>query len=682
MSARIARYIGVRRSAAEAGYRVFLDLLGHAAARLGLGVEDAGRILRRLKIEIPGALLETVMRDLRDRLRILGGEEISQYLEILPSILEGSRETDPVLLGSSLSFVSRLSSTLARDLAGGAENMVLGDLFVSGGLVMRSVIASLGPQRISRVWGFGINPLASLAAYASLLDLLDPRRISIALRDPFKSIHRILASKSLRKKYRSDLVLLHPLLLLEDRISRDRLPHIYRVLVGLGYGEHVIKRRLRLSVASMLLAHSVLREDGVLIAVVPAHILYKVSSSGVRNILRDRYRVAAIVEGPHTSFSGGFLKDILIAARKSRPSGWETYMVRIDRAAGERFIDILGGVGGDGVYIYRVDLRSLWGSVQSSWIHFFHLGGYDKRFAEILGDLMDSGRLVELRSIAEGVYIRRGISLRSPGFFVIPNRHWGVRHRDSSYTVIYSKEDLRELEIENSYLSPIIRRSKKRQDPYQRLVSKPTHYIFLIPPRGLYSIDREVVRYIEWGMRSRAAESAIRLFGADWYSYPYKEIYSRKPIADLFASKALWSSARVLCTNSLLSSEPAVAGNGFYAVIGGDRGLRRFLALWFNSTFFIYLFARIGRILDYRWDMFSSDDFLSLPAPRILDRYVYREAEEIVEKYGSQQLPPLNIQLRDGHGVRDEIDSLVSRLLGLDEGEVVEMRRGLLEILP
>ena len=681
MRLRVARYIGVSGRTAGTGYRVFLDLLGHVIARLGGDKKDIAEILGMLGAAMPKDLLATIARDVEDRIRILGPDEILRYQENVTEILAGTQGAGQA--GSSLMHAARIASILARSLVRGGD-LVLGDPFVGSGLVIRGVVDSLGSGRVSRVWGFGSSPLGSLAAYASLIDVLDPSRVSILTRDPFDEIYRSFSSNEWHH-YSSDIVLVNPVFAEGDNILRERLPEIYRTLFLLGYGEYVIKRRLRLSTASILLADSVLKPGGVLIAFAPAYTLYRVSSAGVRAILRDRYSVAAILEGPVTSFSGRrSLKEVVIAARKSRISGWETAMIRIASPSGMQDIaKILRGQGGEGVYVNRVALRSLWGSAQRSWIHFFQLGGYDERFAEILSDLMDSGRLVELRSVARDIVIKKGILVRAPRFFILPNRYWGVRYRDRSSTVIFNREDLSELEISNENLLPIIRRSKKRRGPYGlRLVESPEHYILSIPPRSLRRIDRDIVKYIEWGLRSRVVESVVRIYGDKWYSYAYKEINARRPIADLFVSRAMWKNAKMQGTNALMTDKPALANDSFFAIVGGEKGLRCFLTVWFNSTFFLYMFSRIGRILDQRWGMISSEDFLSLPAPRIIGKDIYRYAEEIIAKYGSQQLPPLSTQLSEGNRVRDEIDSLVSWLLGLGDEEIRGMRRGLLEILP
>lgn len=681
MRLRVARYIGVGEGVVETGYRVFLDLLGHVVAKLGGDERDIVEILGRLGIAIPKDLLAIIARDVEDKIRILGSDEITRYQEIVASILAGAHGTSQP--GSSPIYAARIASILASGLVSGGD-LVLGDPFVGSGLVIRRIVDSLGSGRVSRVWGLGSNPLGSLAAYASLIDVLGPDRVSILARDPFDEIYRSFSSNDWQH-YSSDVVLVNPVFLEGDRVLRERLPEIYRVLLLLGYGEYVIKRRLRLSTASILLADSVLKPGGVLIAFTPAYTLYRVSSAGVRIILRDRYSVVAIIEGPVTSFSsGGSLKEVVIAARKTRIAGWETVLIRIDSPSGiENVAKTLRGRGGEGVYVNRISLRSLWGSAQRSWIHFFQLGGYDERFVEILRDLMDSGRLAELRSVARDIVIKRGILIRAPRFFILPNRYWGIRYRDRSSTVIFNREDLSELEISNENLLPIIRRSKKRRGPYGlRLVESPEQYILSIPPKSLGRIDRDIVRYIEWGLGSRVVEGVVRIYGDKWYSYAYKEINARRPIADLFVSRAVWKSTKMHGANALMVDKPALAGDSFFAVIGGEKGLRCFLTLWFNSTFFLYMFSRIGGILDHRWGMISSDDFLSLPAPRIIGKDIYRYAEEIISKYGSQQLPPLSTQLSEGNRVRDEIDSLVSWLLGLGDEEIRGMRRGLLEILP
>lgn len=679
----IARYIGAREDSAEAGYEVFLDLLGHVIASVGEGIDKAGEILMRLGIELPGDLLSMVSRDLRGRVRILDPVEISHLQEMLLEIILDPRRIDKELLISSMKHVARISSILAGDLAEGAKDLVVGDLFVEGGLIIKSIISSLGPERISMVWGFGANPLASLATYASLIDSVGVERISIVARDPFSEIYRSLASGKAWEKYRSDIVLLHPLLLYSDKISGETLQEVYSVLAMLGYGGHVIKRRLRLSEASMLLADSLLREGGALIAITPAYILYDLPSRGVRRLLQDLYSVAAIVIGPIPTFSGKkALKGAVILARKARAFRRETLMIRIDRVAGEKQLDILGHGDLGGLHASRVNLRSLWNPVQSLWIHFFSLNSHDRWFVEILTDLMDSGELVELRSVASDIAVRRGVSINALDFFILPNRYWGLRFRDSMYAVIFNREDLAELEIDNKYLLPIITKPRSKQNQYSRLVVQPTCYILSIPPIKPSRIGGGVAKYIDWGVRSGVAEPAIRILGSRWYSYAYKEISSKKPASDLFAPRAMWSSIKNQGVSALMTEKPAIAGNGFYALVGGDRGLRSMLAVWLNSTFFLYIFARIGRILNHRWGMLTSDDFLSLPAPRITDRRVLRDAEKIVEEFSSDPLPPLHVQLSRGHRVRDEIDSLVSWLLGLGEDEVIGIRRRLLEILP
>jgi hypothetical protein len=298
---------------------------------------------------------------------------------------------------------------------------------------------------------------------------------------------------------------------------------------------------------------------------------------------------------------------------------------------------------------------------------------------EILSRLASINRIVSLRKIIFESNISRGIDIVSPDFFMLPNRCWIIWNEYGEYIVIKNIENGRELEINKRYVKPFVSFSDYRKERIKFLRAR--HYILSIPDEGIDRLQKDLVRYIEWGIRSGAAAAAIRKFGSSWYSYLYKRITSIRPYGVVFIPAAV--DVNIL-RNSFyaISSVSGMIADGDLYTLGGATNYHNLLAVWFNSTPFLSIIAMLCKASTGSWIFYDEQDYLELPVPnveRIENRELIGDSTFLLDEAAREVPPPLEKQILNKHWVRERIDGLASAYIGLRGEEIEIMREALLE---
>ena len=355
-----------------------------------------------------------------------------------------------------------------------------------------------------------------------------------------------------------------------------------------GYGHLITRRDPGLHVLGLILAHHMLREGGLLVAVVPASTFYTRQGEGVKGLLASSYDVLALVEnGLSPSFSDGSgFKELIIMARKSR-SGAPTRVYRL--------------TGGGLISIGSYDLGTLPRLAYRNWLTLFDETGFAVEFARRLDEGLRRGEMRLLRRDE----VVRGVEMYGPEFFFVPNRTWRVVRRGDEGLVI--SDGSRELLIPAGMAVPCLRRPSLYVN--SPVIEDPGHFALSIPPVGLDGLPGDVRAYVNWGVQSGSAAPAIRAFGPTWYSHVWRQLRSKSPFGHVFLPDKVSPSWRHL---ALYSPRPLCATKDFYVIRTDDPRL----AQWFNSPDFRRFYMAASRAISASWTRMLEDDYLSVPVPR------------------------------------------------------------------
>lgn len=529
---------------------------------------------------------------------------------------------------------------------------VLADPFMGSALTLTTALRRIGGE-VKLVWGIEVEPLAALVGYAALRYLLrDPRRVKVYRGDAFK----LLAERRLR----ADAVLTNPPFARWRILEADEREAVKRFLFLRGYEVFLRRRQLNLSVAGLLLVDSVLREDGLLVSVLPSSILYTLTAEAARRMLLERYRVLAVAEASVDSFSegSGFKEVILAAVKKGDRGGGETLILRLSEETDFNRLSELILRGGDSMreVLARRRLSSLTLIEKSNWLTLFA----GEELLSLLSHLSSSSKLSQ--GIPRNLIVR-GVEMYGPDFFFLPNRFWSIVEVEEDYLIIESRLGER-LRIPRRFLVECFRKPSLHS---KRVLEKPQHFLLSIPSIPLEGLPRDLRRYVSWGMESGAAAPALEAFGDRWLSHIHRQLEVKKPYGLLFLPDKVDSSLLHRSVYAFLSSKPLTASKNFHILRLKERGQVSFLALWFNSVFFLMLLTAAGRKISGRWTRLLEEDYLRLPAPHLdrVDKSFLEAASRLIETLSAEVLPPLRKQLEDRPQWRRRLDALVAEALGL-----------------
>ena len=674
---RIAEYLGVARGSEKDAYEILLNSLGYILWRLGKGSADAPRVLESLGLDLPRDFVEMISSDVDNYIGRSSLEDLYRYQrEVLDLVAKRYVLTPFRASRSSM----EIASSLASELVGKRWGISIADPFMGGGELLRETIEAIGVERIYRIFGLEENPLACIVAYASLIAIAGVDRVYIRCDNSFKYIYRVASTGSQIPLY--DVIVTTAPPHDVESLPREYADVMLASLVLLGYVDAASRIFIDASASSILVANSILKEHGVVLAITRGTMLHRLTSFVARSLLRTRYSIPAIIRSyvDHKK-RGSQGIEIVIAANKGSGSRETLFIDASNMIETGALQSIARGdlqVGLE-THTNRVSLRTISGLMNRNWLFLFTRSRMDRKLVEILSRLASMGRIVGLRKIIFESNISRGIDIVSPDFFMLPNRYWIIWNEYGEYIVIKNVDDGRELEINKRYVKSFVSFSDYRKERIKFLRAR--HYILSIPDEGIDRLQKDLVRYIEWGMRSGAAAVAIKKFGSSWYSYLYRRITSIRPYGVVFIPAAV--DVNIL-RNSFyaISSGSEMIADGDLYTLAKATNYHNLLAVWFNSTPFLSIIAMLCKASTGSWIFYDEQDYLELPVPnveRIENRELIGESTFLLDETAREVLPPLEKQILDRHWVRERIDGLTSAYIGLRGEEIEIMREALLE---
>ncbi|MEM4970331.1 MAG: hypothetical protein QXE01_03665 [Sulfolobales archaeon] len=676
-------------------YRILVDSLAYIISAIGFKptVEGVMEILGRIGISVDGSIAQGMVRDIEERLGKVSYETMKLYQYEVPRLLSSEARkrlaayyTGP--LGAEIMGV--LTSEFIKKT--GRNNVVIADPFMGTAVTLTEAIRSVGVHRIKLVWGVEKHPLACVVAYASLLGVCGgiDNIINIKCGDSFEiiwggaaTLDRFFRGSSV---YSADVILTNPPFTRWEELGEGYREFLRGAVASTGYIRYINRMQVNLQALSLFLIDTVLREGGLLVAVLPASTFYTIYGQGVKTLLRERYSVAALIQrtSPTFSIDSGF-KEVILVAIKGQGRRGRTAFITIEDGKPLNISALAGhilGVGpGYGVHGYRVSLVDLYGLphiLDMNWLLLFEEGRVRELIVDVILSGLKEGTLVLWKDILGGQSIVRGVEMYGPDFFLLPNRYWVIGKGYRDRVVIRNVYTGEELEIYKEYLLPSLRRPGLYVN---KIVVEPDHYLVSIPPRDPGSLPKDILRYIEWGVKAATATPAIRSFGRYWYAHIYRQVQSKKPFGHLFLPDKVDAAFRDRGVFAFTSLEKTTATKNFYIMVDSVQHAP-ILALWFNSSLFLLLLIYGSRKISETWTRFLENDYLNMPIPnpRIAGNHLER-ASALINSLKDFTFPPLKYQLYKDY--RREIDELVAEILGLrdSKGFVERLHSFLAEIL-
>ena len=570
------------------------------------------------------------------------------------------------------------------------SDVVLADFFLGSGLTLSRTLEKMGDKRFSVVLGVEPHPLAVLVAYASLLYFMKgaTEKIRIIVGDFFKLTYMQKTlnffDDGLQRAEKVDVILTNPPFTRWETLDK-KYREFLRELVGeLGYKKYVVRGQLNLQLIALFLMDYFLKDNGLLVSVLPASTFYTASGESVKKLLREKYKILGILESSsETAFStdSGF-KELIIACIKGRERFHETAFISLNETKNVENISKLffGRKLNVNVpsfctvnYVNLYDVLEIW---DMNWLVFFG----EKELRNLLSKIFSYGikrrTVSSWNNVFERKLLVRGVEIYGPDFFFIPNKFWKIVNETYEKVVIVNEKSGKKLSIEKEYLEATLRRPALYS---YRIFVEPKHYFINVPPVELNELPLDVVEYLNWGKTSGVADSALRKFGKYWYSHVFRQTKTKKPYGKVFLPDKVDFMFKRRGVFANYSDIPMIASKNFYVIKINNDEMCKVLTAWFNSTFFISLLLVAGRKISEHWTRFLEDDYLKLPVLNVKTlseekiKNICRSMEAIVTK----KLPPLPHQLDEEYRVKLDV-SLAEAIGLLNPQKIVEKLHTLL----
>jgi len=588
--------------------------------------------------------------------------------------------TKPVGLKLMTYMVSRYAETHGHSL-------VLCDPFLGSGLTLSEAAKEIPKSKISKIWGIEPHALSALVAYAAIVHSLkgDYEKVEVTVGDAFKIVYGKLSSlvrfaEPLQEIIpKADVILTNPPFTRWELLDEDYRIFLTKLIDRIGYSKYVKRRQQNLQLISLFLMDYFLKNDGLLISVLPASTFYTLYGEAAKAMLKDKYWVQAVVDfssEPSFSIDSGF-KELILIASKTKPD-FETAFLTIEAdnvGQLEELSNILKGVKPTNRRINWVNISKIPYPWDLNWLALFGQNPLRELISKVFAQATEKGMLTAWADAFTEKQIVRGIEMYGPDFFLIPNKYWRTVDEDAEGVIIENYTGMK-LRIGREFIIPALRKPEFYVDS---IIPRVEHYFLSIPPKNESELPSGIAEYIKWGQISSTAKPALRAFGRYWYSHVNKQINVKKPFGRVFLPDKIDPSFSKRGVFACYTDQPLTASKNFYIATFNDKLKDKALALWFNSSLFIAYFIVASRKISERWTRFLEEDYLRMPVINVnlLDKYALQELANSFDKMAERKLEPIVFQL--GEDFRLEMDKTLFEIIGIEDSTTLRELYSLLE---
>jgi tRNA1(Val) A37 N6-methylase TrmN6 len=549
------------------------------------------------------------------------------------------------------------------------KKLIVADPFLGSGRTLIELAKRIREVRIDKIWGIEKHNLAALVAYASLLKGVGAKKdmVHIISGDSFNIITENYLSGE-EDKFKADIILTNPPFTRWKYLGTNYRDNLLKILNNLGYSKYIIKKETSLQVLSMMLTDLILKDDGLLISVLPASTFYTIYGRGYKKLLKEKYHLLAFIEsGKRSAFSidSGFKEIIIVAIKKTNKKGL-TAFITLEGLKIDQYSNLL----------LSKDYKNLQKDKNIHLVNIHNLSRFfDNNWLSLIGNRELKEQLIYLfhRGIKEGYFgywmeilgndtLIRGIEMYGPNFFFIGNRYWEIVE-EADFIKIRNKNTMRQLSIAKKYLVKTLRKPSLYSYSIKPEVDT---YMLSIPKLKQKDLPEDLKEYIKWGIESNTARFAINKFKDGWYSHVFDQIRSKKPFGTIFITDKvdLGFNYRAIFAN--YSEKELAASKNFYIVKNIDRKYAILLTAWLNSTFFLAILIQFSRKISDTWTRFLINDYLELPILNVeaISDEAYKEINKSLRDILGLKLPPFWDQL--GENYRYDLDLVIAKAIDLE----------------
>lgn len=557
------------------------------------------------------------------------------------------------------------------------KKIVISDPFLGSARTLTKVIKEIGIQNIEKVIGFEPYFLSSLVAYSALLDSTKGQvELEVFNDDAFSLISNFSLSNELNR-YKVDIVLTNPPFTRWSNMSESYREKVMGLVKNLDYLKWLTRKDASLQIFSMFLTDHVLKENGLLISVLPASTFYATAGEGYKSLLKKKYELKAILENGSSSFSedSGFKEIILVAKKTNKPVDTKTIFKKIDSTSLDNIVESI--FSKEEIKENSIDLAELSKIefIDRNWSFLFK----DPEFRTVLLKIIEQGQknrtLVKFNEIFNKEDLIRGIEMYGTDFFFIPNKYWITISDSTDYLMIKNTNDGKEIKIDKLFLEKVLRQPKNYSD---KLLVNTDSYVLSISPD--YDLTEDIKKYIDFGIKSKTADMAIKAREKHWpekmgmwYSHINYQINTKQPFGNVFLPDKVDTLFKNRGVFANYTESKTIATKNFHEIKVENVDIQKILSLWYNSSIFLSIFLSTGKKISDRYIRMLGIDHqncLTLNADEI-ENSTKEEMLTFFDKIKYERFPPLKQQYSENkfHQIRYELDYLVLKAICVEEKE-------------
>lgn len=419
----------------------------------------------------------------------------------------------------------------------------------------------------------------------------------------------------------------------------------------------------------LLHAEDFLKDDGKIAAVLPAAIIYGNYASGVREYFLKKWSINYIISSDvETTFSEqSDFKEILLITSRGLVNNASTKFVTLKvpltlenaEQIGYKIETITSDYEDDEVRVQIVNAKQL--AEEDNWMKFIE----PKSFTDFITKLGES----EVITTGEKLFgddIIRGIEIRGPKFFFLPNKSWKIVSKNKRNFLVENIHTGKQLSIPSAFLV----RSLRMPEIHDTRLSPRTDYFLLSIPQGS-SLTKGVIDYITWGKKSHEKGSmkvAAVKHGEKWYSFIADQIESKGTFGRVAILKKFMPTTRGVLAHYLPYPRGKIWGPNLYYFLSTDKDVYdKVLAAYFNSTLFIASYLISRRQVGKASEEITESILLKLPCINVkeVDEDSRNDILKAFNQMNKIKLPPIHQQI--GQPYRYNLDFAISEALGYDD---------------
>ena len=551
------------------------------------------------------------------------------------------------------------------------------DPFLGSARTLTAVIDKMGAEKFDFIWGIEPYFLSALVAFTSLLESVkgDLSKLSVIHGDAFQHIPEFLHWKN-ERYIEVDFILTNPPFTRWENISKELQNKLPNLIYELGYKDYLIRIDTGLQTYSMFLCDKLLKQNGLLVSVLPSSTFYTIGGRGYKKLLKEKNKVLALIESinqPAFSIDSGF-KEVILISQKCLQEGMTLFSQLKNNIEDLSYSIIYQKTYTNGRYY---DIKEIPTFIDNNWLS---LLPNDNEIQDIIIEILTKGLESKLFDFWDEIIgkdnIVRGVEMYGPDFFFIPNKYWKIEEIKKSSITIKNILDMKELNLENEYLLKAFRKPGFYLNSIEPDVKS---YALIVPETEIADLPSDIAEYILWGIETKTPKPALRKFGKYWYSHIYKTMLAKQPFGNVFMCDKIDLKFKKRGVFANYSKTKISASKNFYVVKDiGDLN-SELLCAWLNSSFFLLIFIFFGRKISETWTRLLIDDYLQLPILNIKkiekqDIENIRKAFHIIRK--SKQ-PPMLKQLNKKQ--RKDLDLAFAEAMKINKAEefVVKLHHSL-----